>query len=326
METKSTKQSTNLKFYCSVCDYTCCNKSNYNKHLLTRKHKMETNGNTKSTKQKIGQNNDNDFLIKSCQNDDDKNKNHYTCQYCNKIYQSRAGYWKHEKKCKYKKENIENEEEKNISIAKNNEDDINYKSMFMSMMKKNDELQETIKEMIPRIGDNVTNNTTNHNKISMNIFLNEHCKDALNLMDFVKSLQLQMDDLECTRTQGFVEGISRIFIRGLQNLDVTKRPIHCSDLKREILYVKDNNAWQKESQDKEHMVNAIKEIKHNNFLQMKDWVDNNPEYGNVTHEKNSEYLQLISNCIGGVENEQDKNLDKVIKNVAKQVYIKTNDI
>ena len=195
----------------------------------------------------------------------------------------------------------------------------------MSMMKKNDEVQETIKEMIQRIGDNVTNNTTHHNKISMNIFLNEHCKDALNLMDFVKSLQLQIDDLECTREQGFVESISRIFIRGLQDLDVTKRPIHCSDLKREILYVKDNNAWQKETHDKEHMVNAIKEVKHNNFLQLKNWVENNPEYGNVTHEKNDKYLQLVSNCIGGTDNEQDKNVDKVIKNVAKQVYINVNN-
>ena len=195
------------------------------------------------------------------------------------------------------------------------------------MMKKNDELQQTIKDIIPRIGNTFTNNTTNNttNKINMNIFLNEHCKDALNLMDFVKSLQLQIDDLECTREQGFVESISRIFIRGLQDLDVTKRPIHCSDLKREILYVKDNNAWQKETHDKEHMVNAIKEVKHNNFLQLKNWVENNPEYGNVTHEKNDKYLQLVSNCIGGTDNEQDKNVDKVIKNVAKQVYINVNN-
>ena len=157
METKSTKQSTNLKFYCSICDYTCSNKSNYNKHLLTRKHKMETNGNTKSTKQKNGQNNDNNYSTDKIENTISKDQTHYTCQYCNKIYQSRAGYWKHEKKCKNKLNNDNNKKSEKIEKNDNNyyhhvndaNDNINYKSMFMTMMKKNDELQQTIKDIIP---------------------------------------------------------------------------------------------------------------------------------------------------------------------------------
>ena len=178
--------------------------------------------------------------------------------------------------------------------------------------------------MIPKLGNNTTtvNNTTN--KINMNIFLNEYCKDALNLVDFVNSIQLQLDDLEHTKEYGYVEGISNIFIKALKDMDISKRPIHCTDLKREVLYVKDNDIWQKENEDNSRLVGAIDNIKHNNFCQIKQWERQNPECRISTHKKNDEYIQIVNNCMGGLDNDQTKNAKKIIKNVAKNVYIDQN--
>ena len=209
---------------------------------------------------------------------------------------------------------IMNHENKNIDNDKHDETNIDYKSMFVTMMKKNDELQKTIVDMIPKIG---SNNTTTTNKVNLNIFLNEHCKDALNINDFVNNLQIQLSDLENTGRVGFIDGISQIFVNGLQQLEMTKRPIHCSDLKREILYVKDNDTWQKEDNERTHIVNAINTVKHNNMRQIEHWKDEHPECLDAHHPENDILLNIVSNSVC----RDNSNVKKIIKNIAKEVII-----
>jgi hypothetical protein len=151
--------------------------------------------------------------------------------------------------------------------------------------------------------------------------LNEKCKDALDIMDFVKSLQVQLEDLENTGKFGYVQGISRIFIRGLKELDIHKRPIHCSDLKRETIYVKDKDVWEKDNEKKKVKI-AIRHIADKNFKQLNSWVDKNPEAKDIESKKHLEYMRIINKSTGGYTNEEDdENFNKIIKNVSKEVII-----
>ena len=168
-----------------------------------------------------------------------------------------------------------------------------------------------------------TNNTTNNtNHFNLQFFLNEQCKDALNIMDFINQLQLNTSDLDMVGRVGYSEGISKLFIRGLKELDVFKRPIHCSDLKREVLYVKDKDAWEKDNDEKKKMKNAIKYIAAKNFKQIHKWQEENPESNHYDSKKNDDYNQIILNSMGGATAEEDENnYNKIIRNVAKESVI-----
>jgi hypothetical protein len=169
--------------------------------------------------------------------------------------------------------------------------------------------------------NNTTNNTTN-NKFNLNFFLNEQCKDALNIMDFVNSLTLKLTDLENVGKLGYTEGITKIFINGLKQLDVFKRPIHCSDLKREILYIKDDNTWEKENVEKEKIKKAIKTISHNNIKQIPEWQKEYPQSTDITTKKHDQYMKIVGESMGGFTTEEnEKYYNKIIKNVAKEVII-----
>jgi hypothetical protein len=301
---KTTKKN-NTIYFCEKCDYKTSSSSNYTKHISTRKHILNASLN--------------------------ENYSEHICEYCNKIYKNRNGLWYHKKKCEKKDMNIivkenQNEDdntEGNKTEIQNNEDLV-YKDMFLSMVQENKEMRKTIQDLIPKIGhNNITNmyqsNTTNHNHFNMNIFLNTQCKNALNLVDFVNSLQLQLSDLENTGKYGFVEGMSKIFIRGLQELDVYKRPIHCSDSKRDILYVKENNEWNRENDDYSNMKEAISNVKRKNLVKVEEFVKNNPEIVNNPNES-EKYIDILSNSIG-VEENKDKDIQKIIKNVAKEVIL-----
>tara|TARA_B100000035_G_C20988152_1_gene548860 strand:+ start:67 stop:1035 length:969 start_codon:yes stop_codon:yes gene_type:complete len=295
------------KFYCEKCDYVSSNSSNYNKHLSTRKHILNASLNEKYSE--------------------------HICEYCNKVYKNRNGLWYHKKKCIQNPDinNTEDKKENEIECKiienkndKSDSEDLMYKDMFLSMVQENKEMRKTIQDLIPKIGhNNVTNmyqsNTTNHNHFNMNIFLNTQCKNALNLVDFVDSLELQLSDLENTGKYGFVEGMSKIFIRGLQELDVYKRPIHCSDSKRDILYVKENNEWNRENEDYSSMKEAISNVKRKNLVKVEEFVKDNPEIVNNPNES-KKYIDILSNSIG-VEENKDKDIQKIIKNVAKEVIL-----
>lgn len=306
-----------LKFHCETCDYRCRYKSDYNKHIMTLKHKIRTNTNEKSS------------------DDSDSIKR---CEFCGKSYKHASSLWNHKMKCKKIMEEInsessdltneqynENEIQQSVSNDKNKEknidnivvdnDNLDYKTMFLTMMKKNDELQQTLIDIIPKIGSNNTNTT--HNNFNLQVFLNEQCKDAITLMDFVNSLQIEFSQIEYTGMHGFVEGVSNIFTKAIQNMDVTKRPIHCTDLKRETLYVKDEESWNKESDNKEKMKQAIDKIKHNNLVKMSEWIKKNPECHDSTSAKNDLFVSMVH----ANTNENEKDIKKVIKTIAKSSMI-----
>jgi len=188
------------------------------------------------------------------------------------------------------------------------------------LVEQNNKIMELAKEKSMTVNNN--NNTINNNqKFNMNFFLNEQCKDALDIMDFVNSLQLNLADLENTGNVGYVKGVSDIFLRGLRELDVYKRPIHCSDLKREVMYVKDNNVWEKD-EDKKKMKKAVHYIAGRNFKQIHEWMDQNPDARDIKTKKHNQYMTIVNKCTGGFDAEEDDVLfNKVITNVAKEVVI-----
>jgi hypothetical protein len=177
------------------------------------------------------------------------------------------------------------------------------------------------------ITNNTTNNTTNNNtQFNLNVFLNEKCKDALNLTDFVDSLNVKLKDLEYTAKTSYAEGISQIFINGLTTLNVHERPIHCSDSKREVLYIKEQNLWEKEDIDKTKLTKAIKTIGNKNMKQISEWQKAYPEYNDPSSKQNDKYMKMICNAMSGsTKEESDKNYEKIIRNIAKEVIIDKNE-
>ena len=300
------------KFSCEKCNFSCSKNQDYQRHLLTRKHAMITN----------------DYNITP------KNSQSYSCE-CGKMYSHRQGLYAHKKKCNFKKEIQEIDDgptnEKNEHNEKNEQqnDELSYKNMFIELMKQNQELQktvveqqkhytETINDMIPKIG-NTTNNNTN-NQFNLNLFLNETCKDALNITDFMKSLELTMNDLVETGKLGYVDGISRIFVKALEDMDVTERPIHCTDIKRETVYIKDDNKWEKEEDTKIKLKKTIRNIENKNLRMLPKWKEENPECMDMESKKCDEFMELSITALGGQE-DKEKSEKKIMKNILKEVII-----
>ena len=188
---------------------------------------------------------------------------------------------------------------------------------MMQLMK---EQQKQINEMIPKIGNN---NTTNNNQFNLQIFLNEKCKDALNITDFIDSLQIQMEDLVNTGKLGFAESTSQLLIKGLNELEVTKRPIHCSDLKRETLYIKDNDVWEKESENKEKMTKAVRHLQKESFGVIPDWVKEHPGCARGDNKNNDLYMEIVGNTAGV---DKVKDVNKIVKKLAKETVIDKKDM
>jgi len=169
--------------------------------------------------------------------------------------------------------------------------------------------------------NNITNNTTNNNKFNLNVFLNETCKDALNMSEFLESLTLCLNDFENFGPLGYCGGITNILLKGLKTLDVNKRPIHCSDLKREVIHIKNNDVWQKD-EEQAQMIKAIKAIEHKNMKQMTLWAKANPEYKDANHKKSDLYTKLMDNSLGETDKEKaQKNYHKIIRSVAKEILV-----
>jgi len=299
----------NADLLCLNCDFKCCKKSEWQRHIQTKKHIHRHDGN-------------------KMENAEMKYDPQHICN-CGKKYQTYSGLWKHLKLCnsiqKKMPKNAENAEINTIDIDTTDKD-----QLIMMLVKQNSELiKETseCKSMMMEIIKNGTHNTTNtnnsHNKtFNMQFFLNETCKDALNIADFVNSVKLSIEDLEYTGKKGYIEGISNIIVKNLNNLEEYKRPIHCSDFKREILYIKDNNSWKKEIEDKPVLTKAIKEIANENIKQINKWRNLNPDCTNVESKKNNLYLKIVSNSMNGsTQEESNKNINKIITNVAKEVII-----
>ena len=282
------------KFSCEKCDFKCCKKGDLNRHLLTIKHKRTYN---------------------VTQSDSEVHINIIKCDNCLKIYKSRNGLWLHLKKCKKPETPIIKEQTENeIKILT---------SLVLELVKSNTDLQKQMMEVCKK-GNNIntnTNNSYNNNKtFNMQFFLNEQCKDAMNLTDFVDSMTLEFSDLEDVGKLGYVEGISKIMIRKLNELDIYKRPIHCSDAKREIMYVKEHNVWGKEKNSNEHIRKAIKRVTHKNGGLLVPWSLENPNCMNLDHHLNDVYLRMMGQSMGG-SGEFVDNENKIIKKIAKAVFI-----
>jgi hypothetical protein len=227
-----------------------------------------------------------------------KNKE-YVCE-CGKEYLYQSGLCRHKKIC-----NFEPIEVKSETITE---------PMILDIIKQNQLLQQQILEL-----SNKPQIVNNSSKFNLNFFLNEQCKDALNITDFINSLQMQLKDLENFEVLGYVQNISNIFIRGLKSLDICKRPIHCSDLKREVLYIKDQNSWEKDTAQI-NITTAIKKIAHKNVRQLPIWEKENPSYIDIDHKKNDQHMKIVYQVMGGLE-EDESNYNKIIKNVMKETII-----
>ncbi len=299
-------------YYCENCDYTCCKVYNWKKHIETSKHIQETNGNNLETQGgKKWQN------MNIC------------CDNCNKEFKTRSGLWKHSKTCNFK----DKTEDKKETITTSNEVH-ELKEIMKYLMKENSEMknmmmaqhtstQNMMMDVIKTGTHNNITNTNSHNKtFNLNFYLNETCKNALNISDFVSSIKVSLTDLENTGRQGYIEGISSIIVKHLNNLEQYQRPIHCSDFKREVIYIKDNNKWEKECEEKPLLTKAIKVIANENIKKISEWREINPDCTNSESKKNNLYLKIVSNSMNGSDKEEGaKNITKIITNVAKETVI-----
>jgi hypothetical protein len=286
------------KYYCDVCDYRCCKQSEWNRHISRKKHKNEVKGNSFCS-----------FINANTNtNTNTNNQKAFECE-CGNQYKHRQSLQNHKKKCMQNQtgENVINNE-LIIELIQANKD------LKQLLVDQNNKIMEIVKD-----GKQVTNNT---NTFNLNFFLNEQCKNAINIMDFISSLPLHLNDLEDTARLGYVDGISKIIIKGMQQLDIYKRPIHCSDLKRETLYIRDKNIWEKEDKEKTRLKNAIKYVGSKNIQQIPLWVEKNPTCTDTTSKKNDEYMSLIVNTmIGSSIEEQNDNVNKIISKVVKEIVI-----
>ena len=337
------------KFYCSFCDFGCSKQSNYNTHLLTRKHKRKSS-------MEIG---------KSV-----KMPHEFKCG-CGKQYVNNSGLWKHRKKCTFSTQDTQDTHDNNDNddgngsachnnhtqdIEQSQTEDVDYKQMFIESLKQNQELQKAfivqqqqisdqqeqmttqqqqisdqqrqLTELIPKVGNtnNTTNNTTNNNttnnnnQFNLNFFLNEQCKDAIPLIDFVKSLQYDFDQLEYTGKHGFVEGVSKIIMDAINELDITKRPIHCTDVKRETFYVKEDESWKKEDERNRSIKTAIHNIRNRNLACVPEWIRAHPNCKKMDDPNNDLFIEIIGQYMDASE----KEFNKVIKTIAKSLTIPKN--
>ena len=287
------------KFSCKNCDYNTDKKSSYDNHLKSLKHQFSKNG------------------LQMGQNYAEIMPSSFICP-CGKQYQHRQGLWRHKKICKIQQDNndiynpqLHQKQLVDYLLKENSE----FKHMMLDQNKQMIELAKNSGNN----NNNNNNNTNSNNSFNLQFFLNDTCKNAMNIMDFVSQLQVNIKDLEETGRLGFAEGISKIFINGLNQMNISDRPIHCSDFKRETLYIKNNNEW---AQEKATLTNAIKHVAHKNIKQITEWTKDHPEYNDPDSKENDKYLQIVSESMSGsTKEETNKNYNKIIKNIAKETVI-----
>ena len=304
-------------YICEKCDFKCSKKSNYKRHIETAKHKMIVNGSEKSS------------AISDI----------HTCV-CGKTYKYESGYYRHKKTCDFNTKiqntnqmiqsmdsNIviellkQNQEFKELMVDQNKQIQDQNKQIQQTQEKNND-LQKQLLEVV-KDGKTITNNNiTNNNRFNLNVFLNEKCKDAINLNDFIKSIELNTDDFIRTGENGFVKGISHVMVERIRDMDPLIRPIHCTDLKREIVYVKDSNKWEKEDANKTTLRKAVQIVANKNQQQLYPWQDQNPDYDRLNTPECEKFFIYAKESLGGYGAEEDAKFEnKIISNVLKEVVI-----
>jgi hypothetical protein len=282
-------------FTCELCNYNTCRKYNLELHNESMKHK------------------NNILAIKNNENLVIVSKTHI-CENCNKIFGDRSGLWRHKKKCIIpQKEEITSNELHLQNIE---------------LQKQNIELQKQILEICKNLQPSTINNTMNncHNNsnnktFNLHFFLNETCKNAMNISEFIENISLQLSDLENIGKIGYVEGVSDIIIKNLNALEVEKRPMHCTDKKREIIYVKDADEWQKEEENKKRVRQVISGVVSKHLNMLPEFQNKYPDYLKPDSKKSDEYNQIIMETMGGAQGNGEKNKEKIIRKIVKEVTI-----
>jgi len=299
-DTKSIEKSPEIdetKFNCNCCNYTTHKQSEYNRHLKTRKHLNKIN---------------------------DKNDIQHICDICNKSFKNYNSLWSHKKRklkeCKVPENNLERPEittELIVQILKQNKD---LQNILIEQNKQMIEMSKT-QSVSNNISNNNSNNTTNQ-QFNLQFFLNETCKDAMNITDFVKSLQLTTADFEATGKLGYIEGITRIIVNNLSGVDTNKRPLHCTDAKRETIYIKDDNVWEKEDDKKTKFRKVVNEVANKNLQQLVKWKEEHPDFVTLDTQDNIDFRKYYRAALGGETNEEDdKFFEKIKRNVLKEIVV-----
>ena len=287
MDIKNAKKNAKI-FSCEKCDFKCSKQSEWTRHIARPKH-LRVGNDIKKTPKNAAE----------------------ICCSCGKVYKYSSGLWKHKKICETGLTDTTDFKSIILEVVKNNSE----------LQKQNQEYQKQMMELYKSTNTVISNNNNSYNKtFNLQFFLNEQCKDAMNIMDFVNSMKLEFSDLEDVGKLGYVEGISNIIIRKLNELDVYKRPIHCSDGKREIMFVKDNNVWEKENSTFDKLRKAIKYVTKKNGDMLVPWSQAYPACMNNQHQLNDVYIQLMSQSMGGKESFVESE-NKIMKKIAKAVLI-----
>ena len=305
------KNAKNAKtFNCIFCHFNCSKQSEWSRHILTRKHILAINGNILEIKENAKDN---------------------QCDICNKYYKTNSGLWKHKKKCKI----INNTN----SIIKNDDDINNQKeneinkltTIMLEMIKSNSGFQEKIIELCKTNNNNnntnniITNNTMNNSNnktFNLQVFLNEQCKDAMNLSDFMESIQLSLEDLENMEKLGYVECMFKNIFGNMEFISIYDRPFHCSDFKRGIIYIKENGVWEKEDAGYTRLINAIRTVEKKNFKLLKEWTEKHPSFSDYNSPHNDKYVKLFGETMNGDKH----NLSKLIRKLTKSCMIDKSKI
>ena len=295
------------EYICELCDFKTCNKKDYVRHIDTKKHKTV-----------VCQ----PFSTENTQNYPKLPKTIFECA-CGKKYKDKSGLWRHSKKCTIQVHTDDSEEDENIVIynEQGNKDEL-----ILMLIKQNAELvKETseFKNMMMKVIENGTHNTTtnSHNKaFNLNFFLNETCKNAMNITDFVESIQYQLSDLEKMGEIGYVEGISNIIVNNLNALDVTQRPVHCTDKKRETIYIKDEDKWEKD-EEKDKIRKVIKKVAFKNARLIQKFKEKHPDYNEYHSKYSTQYHKLIIESFGGSGDNDLEKEDKIIRNISKNIVV-----
>jgi hypothetical protein len=327
------------KFRCDICDYSCSNKTNFNKHLSTRKHQMMTNDDAK-------------VALSSFPTPCQKNEYKFVCN-CGNRYKHRQGLFVHKKSCFFEENpggpSINMDVSKNTGVTnvsenepptpqtsvdflqamlkelmvQNKEMKMQTKELQETMIKENNEFKNFILENNNRVINNNTVNAcvNNINKFNLNVFLNEECKNAINITDYVDNMELQLEDLEQTAKLGYADGIAKIINDRMRETGIKQRPFHCTDGKREIVYVRDNNVWERENSDKPRMRRMITSVIHKNLQQLYKWHKKYPECSDTLNDKSSEYLNIMIEANGGNICEREKKEEQILKNILKEAFI-----
>lgn len=295
-----------IEYVCHKCNFKCSKKSNWRQHLTTRKHNLDNLDNKMDKKTAI--------VV-------EKEKPGFVCS-CGKEFKYQSGLCKHKKKCAHNGESEKTMEEKEEVVVAHEKND---SSILQELISQNKELrnmiidqhkqhEETIKEIIPKIGNTINNNQ----QYTIQMFLNEKCKNALNISDFINSLQITLEDLNMTTNRGLIEGVTLTMMRGLEKLQVHERPIHCSDLKREIMYIKDADQWNRD-ENNDKLKDTIERVADKQLQSFQTWEDSHPDYMN-NKDGQEKYLQFMGNATVDLKDDPKK-MNKIIKNVSKEVYI-----